>query len=99
MDLKEFFIEFQDHMAPKLDTYEQTIYLYLFRHSHLKGTKETVISLKSSPKKIATGIGKAGSPISENTCSEKLRSLEKKGLRKSPRYCPDGHTVPYLASK
>ena len=27
MDLKKFVIEFQDYLAPKLDTYEQAIYL------------------------------------------------------------------------
>ena len=30
MDIREFFIQFQDHLAPKLDTYEQAIYLYIF---------------------------------------------------------------------
>ena len=79
MDLKKFLIEFQDHLAPKLNTYEQAIYLYLFRHSHLSGTNETVISSKSSIKRMAMGIGRAGSPMSENQCREKLRSLEQKG--------------------
>ena len=79
MDLKKFFIEFQDHLAPKLDTYEQAIYLYLFRHSHLKGIEETVLSTRSSRTRMAMGIGKAGSPISETHCREKLRSLEQKG--------------------
>jgi len=27
LDLKEFFVQFQDHLAPKLDTYEQALYL------------------------------------------------------------------------
>lgn len=79
MDLKQFFFEFQDHFAPKLDTYEQAIYLYLFRHSHLKNTKETVISAKSSPTRMAMGIGKAGSSMSENKCREILQSLQNKG--------------------
>lgn len=79
MDLKKFFVEFQDHLAPKLNTYEQAIYLYLFRHSHLKGTNTTVISTKSSRTRMAMGIGKAGSPISENQCREKLQSLQGKG--------------------
>lgn len=79
MDLKKFFIEFQDHLAPKLDTYEQAIYLYLFRHSHLNGANETVISTRSSRTRMAMGIGKAGSSMAENKCREKLRSLEQKG--------------------
>jgi hypothetical protein len=31
-ELREFFQQFQDYLAPKLDTYEQAIYLYVFRH-------------------------------------------------------------------
>ena len=29
MDVEEFLIQFQDHLAPRLDTYEQATYLYL----------------------------------------------------------------------
>lgn len=32
MDLQKFILDFQDHLAPRLDTYEQAIYLYVFRH-------------------------------------------------------------------
>ena len=28
MDVEQFLIEFQDHLAPRLDTYEQAIYLW-----------------------------------------------------------------------
>ena len=41
--LREFFQQFQDHLAPKLDTYEQAIYLYIFRHSRFVGQDETVL--------------------------------------------------------
>ena len=40
MDIEAFIIEFQDHLAPRLDTYEQAIYLYLFRHTRLLGITE-----------------------------------------------------------
>src|SRR5262245_48103621 len=43
MDFRQFFLDFQDHLAPKLDTYEQAIYLYIFRHSQLLGIEEVVI--------------------------------------------------------
>jgi len=33
MDWKRFFEDFQDHVAPTLDTYEQAIYLHAVRHS------------------------------------------------------------------
>jgi hypothetical protein len=43
MNIKQFIEQFQDHLAPKLDTYEQAIYLYIFRHSRLLGADEVVI--------------------------------------------------------
>ena len=36
MDLHEFIANFHDFLAPKLDSYEQAIYLYVFRHSKLR---------------------------------------------------------------
>lgn len=43
-----FFVQFQDFLAPKLDTYEQAIYLYIFRHSRMLGKPEVVIGFKSA---------------------------------------------------
>jgi len=79
MDLKQVLEDFQDHLAPRLDTYEQALYLYVLRHSRLIGLDEVTIGFKSARKKMASGIGTAGQPMSEGTCYEKLRSLEKKG--------------------
>jgi hypothetical protein len=79
MDLREFIEQFQDHLAPKLDTYEQAIYLYIFRQSRLKGLEEATIGFKSARKKMALGIGKKGSAPSEHIIYEKLRSLGAKG--------------------
>ena len=80
MDTAQFLMHFQDHLAPRLDTYEQAIYLYAVRHSRLLDRSDVVIGFKSARTVIARGIGKAGSPMSEHVCYEKLRSLEKKGL-------------------
>ena len=79
MDLARVFEQFEDHLAPRLDTYEQAVYLYVLRHSRLVGLEEVTIGFKSARKKMAFGIGEAGKPMSEGTCYEKLRSLEKKG--------------------
>ena len=79
MDVKLVIEEFQDYLAPKLDTYEQAIYLYILRHSRLQGKAETTIGFKSARRKMAFGVGAKGKPMSENTCYEKLRSLESKG--------------------
>jgi hypothetical protein len=82
MDIQQFFIEFQDCLAPKLDTYEQAIYLYVFRHSRLIGLDEICIGFKSVRRKMAFGIGEKGKPMGEGTCYGKLQSLEAKGCLK-----------------
>ncbi len=82
MDAAQFLAQFQDHLAPRLDTYEQAIYLYMVRHSRLVAQEEVVIGFKSARKAMAVGSGQAGRPMSESTCSEKLRSLEQKGCVK-----------------
>lgn len=82
MDIQQFFIEFQDFLAPKLDTYEQAIYLYVFRHSRLIGLDEVCIGFKSARRKMAFGIGEKGKPMSEGTCYGRLQSLQSKGCVK-----------------
>lgn len=79
VDLDRFFKEFQDYLAPRLDTYEQAIYLYVFRHSRLIGCEEAVIGFKSARRRMACGIGEKGKAMSESTASEKLQSLHEKG--------------------
>lgn len=85
MDFQEFFIQFQDHLAPKLDTYEQAIYLYIFRHSRLLGQVDVTIGFKSARSRMATGIGENGKPMSEGTAYVKLASLQAKGCITSIR--------------
>jgi hypothetical protein len=82
MDAAEFIIAFQDHLAPKLDMYEQAIYLYVYRHSRLIGQDEVVVGFKSARRKLAFGIGKQGTPPSEGVVYEKVSSLELKGCLK-----------------
>jgi hypothetical protein len=79
VDVVAFLTEFQDYLAPRLDTYEQAIYLYIFRHSRLIGLDEVVLGFKSARRRMATGIGEKGKSMAENTCYEKLRSLQAKG--------------------
>lgn len=82
MELEQFLKEFQDHLAPRLDTYEQAVYLYLFRHTRLVDLEEATIGFKSARRRMACGIGEKGKPMSEGTAYEKLRSLEEKGCIK-----------------
>src|SRR5438105_3009363 len=78
-DVRLFFEQFQDFLAPRLDMYEQAIYLYAFRHSRFVGLAEVTIGFKSARKRLALGTGKMGTPPSEGVIYEKLRSLQKKG--------------------
>ncbi|MEN6473410.1 MAG: HNH endonuclease signature motif containing protein [Syntrophaceae bacterium] len=80
MDATIFFKQFQDYLSPKMNTYEQAVYLYIVRHSRLEGVEDVVIGFKSARKTMAFGIGKAGTPMSENQCYITLRSLEQKGF-------------------
>ncbi len=79
MDLREFIGQFQDHLAPRLDTYEQAIYLYIFRHSRLLGLEQVTVGFKSARSRMACGIGEKGKPMSEGTAYVKLASLQAKG--------------------
>jgi hypothetical protein len=85
IDLEQFFVQFQDHLAPKLDTYEQAIYLYIFRKSRFLGLDEVTIGFKSERARLATGIGEGGKPMSEKSCYSRLSSLERKGFIKVVR--------------
>lgn len=80
VNLQEFLIQFQDHVAPKLDTYEQAVYLYIFRHSRLIGVDEITIGFQSARQKIAMGTGAKGHAISEKSIYSRLDSLVEKGL-------------------
>ena len=82
MDATKFLEEFHDFLAPRLDTYEQAIYLYCIRHTRLVDKRQEVIGIKSARTRMAFGIGKAGSRFSESVCSDKLRSLQEKGCLK-----------------
>lgn len=73
-----FLIAFQDFLAPRLDVYEQAIYLYIFRHSRAIDLDEIVIGFKSSRTRMACGVGEKGKPMSERTAYEKLSSLAQK---------------------
>jgi HNH endonuclease len=78
-EFAQVFAQFQDHLAPRLDVYEQAIYLYILRRTFIEGKREEIIGFKSARKKLAFGVGKAGTPPSEGIVYDKLKSLEAKG--------------------
>jgi hypothetical protein len=79
MDCNQFIQDFQDYLAPKLDTYEQAVYLYIFRHSRFLGKDQVVIGFRSARSRMAYGIGAKGKPMSDKTGYVKLLSLQQKG--------------------
>lgn len=78
MDLKLFLEQFLDYMVPRLDPWEQTLYLYIFRRTYLQGHPEATLGLKSA-RRSSLGLGLRGKGVSETTVYGKLRNLEKKG--------------------
>jgi hypothetical protein len=82
MDCQNFIEQFQDYLAPRLDTYEQAIYLYIFRHSRFLDADEVVIGFKSARTRMACGVGEGGKPMSEGSAYKKLQSLQSKGCIK-----------------
>ena len=91
--LRKILIQVQDHLMPILDSYEQMLYHYFFRHTHLAGIREITIGTRSLQSRIGLGIGKAGSPPSQRIVSDKLRSLESKGCVKIHKRGPQGTRV------
>ena len=79
-NINDALIDIQDFLVPILDTYEQAIYHYIFRHTFLIGKHTTIFSTKRAP--IGLGSGTSGTPPSESQRSKKLRSLEAKGAIK-----------------
>jgi len=79
-ELKKILAEIQDYLVPILDTYEQAIYHYIFRHTYLEGKKDTYFSTRSAD--IGFGQGNATSKPSDRQKSKKLHNLEKKGAIK-----------------
>ena len=76
---RQLLIEIQDHLAPRLDSYEQMLYHYLFRHTHLEGRASALVGIRTIQARAGMGIGQTGSLPSQQTIAEKLRSLERKG--------------------
>jgi 5-methylcytosine-specific restriction endonuclease McrA len=79
-DLAEILIEIQDKLVPLLDSYEQAIYHYLFRHTYLAGKEKTLFSTRTA--EIGFGSGDRTKPPSWKTRSDRLKTLEQKGCVK-----------------
>ncbi len=76
-ELKEILIQIQDYLVPTLDSYEQAIYHYVFRHTYLICKKQMLYSTRTA--EIGFGTGENAKFPSMKTRSKKIRSLEAKG--------------------
>jgi hypothetical protein len=75
---RQLLLDIVDHLAPRLDTYELAIYLYLLRHTRLAGKIELKTSLGTARLGMAGGRPRKG--MSRKTCLDRVRTLEAKGL-------------------
>lgn len=92
-DLRKEFETFSDYIACKLDFYEQGIFLFLLRNSHLRGETQTTVSMKGDRSKLGLGSGDLTKPMSENTFTIRIASLESKGLVKKINSGRSGTTL------
>jgi hypothetical protein len=78
-DAKKFLEDFHDYLAPRLDTYESAIYLYVIRHTRLIGRADAVFGFMTVRNRMTRGAGENGTPMSYNVIREKLNTLQAKG--------------------
>lgn len=93
-DSNDIFVEIQDSLVPLLDTYEQAIYHYIFRHTYLEGKRQTIFSTRTA--EIGLGSGDRTKPPSWKTRSDRLKSLEQKGCVKIVERSNKGMVVEIL---
>lgn len=96
-NVEEILIEIQDRLVPILDSYEQAIYHYLFRHTYLIGLETCLYSTRTA--QIGLGTGDNSKQPSMKTRSKKLRSLEEKGCIQIVERSNKGITVKILLPK
>ncbi len=74
------FFFYLDHIAPHLDVYEQTVYLYLLGKALSADQDVVVQSIKSGRLQMGFGAGDNLKPMSETSATKRVRSLQDKGL-------------------
>lgn len=80
MDTNRFFSDFVDLVVPKLDTTEQSIYLYAVRHSWIVERENVLVSISNAARTNAFGLGNKGGTMGISSTREKVYSLQKKGF-------------------
>jgi len=84
MDLKAELEIFEDYLVPKLDTYEQAIYIYVLRHSRMQGKAETTID--NSYRNVVAACLSYNNRKGNSLADEFLRGLYRSGYLSSPEF-------------
>ncbi len=90
MNTELFLKEYMDFIVPKLGTIEQSIYLYIIRHTVLENKENTLVSISSSAKSNAFGLGSTGGTMGISPTRDKVYALQEKGFIKIIDSTPAG---------
>lgn len=90
MDIELFFKEYIDYVVPRLETIEQSIYLYAVRHTLLENKENVLVSISSSAKSNAFGLSGRGGAMGISSTRDKVYTLQDKGFLKVVDSTPTG---------
>ncbi len=100
VDIELFFKEYIDYVIPKMETIEQSIYLYVVRHTLLENKENVLVSISSSAKSNAFGLSGRGGTMGISSTRDKVYTLQEKGFLKVVDSTPTGlRLMPVLPSE
>lgn len=80
MSTELFFKEYIDFVVPKLETIEQSIYLYVIRHTVFEDKDDILLSISSAAKLNYFGLSGRGGKMSISATRDKVYTLQAKGF-------------------
>lgn len=80
IDIPKFLMDYIDYAVPKMDVYEQTLYMYIFRHGRLLGNDVVTIGFRTKLQESALGLSNRGSTIADSVIYARLRALAAKNF-------------------
>lgn len=80
MNPEDFFREYIDYAVPLLETTEQSIYLYIIRHTFMEGKDNILISISNAAKNNIFGLSGRGGTMGISSTRDKVYTLQEKGF-------------------
>lgn len=80
MNTEDFFREYIDCAVPNLGTIEQSIYLYIIRHTYMEGKTDIHISISNAAKNNIFGLSGQGGTMGISSTRDKVYTLQEKGF-------------------